>query len=128
MTSIIIFGLIMGAMMTLVTYGAYIVIISFTLWMAIDAGKQDRFWWVVLIVGIPIVGSAAYYFTEKKHEYAKEETHHVHDSETESQHEKTPIHHRKHHTEEADAPKVEKTDSVTEMLATGAPATPEEVK
>lgn len=122
------FGLIMGAIMTLVTYGAYIVIISFTLWMAIDAGKQNRFWWVVLIIGVPIIGSAAYYFTEKKHEYAKEETHHVHDSETESQHEKTPVRHRKQHTEEVAAPKVEKIDSVAEMLAAEAPATSEEVK
>ncbi len=77
-------------LMTLVVYGAYIFVIAFTLWMAIDAGKQDRFWWLVLIIGIPFVGSSVYFFTEKKHEYAKAEPHHVHESETEAQHEMTP--------------------------------------
>lgn len=96
----LVFGLIMGALMTLVMYMAYIVVFAFTLWMAVDAGKQDRFWWIVLILGIPFIGSIVYYFTEKKHEYAKAEPHHVHDSLTESQHEKTPVHHRRKHQEE----------------------------
>ena len=84
------FGILMGMAITLVVYSAYIFVIAFTLWMAVDAAKQDRFWWIVLIIGIPFVGSGVYFFTEKKHEYAKAESHHIHESETESQHESTP--------------------------------------
>lgn len=94
------FGLILGALATLVVYGAYILLIAFTLWMAVDAGKQDRFWWVVLIVGIPVIGSAVYFITEKKHEYARAEDHHLHTSETESQHEHAPKPHHTHHKKE----------------------------
>ncbi len=90
-------GIVIAMMMTLLVYGAWMLLIAFTLWMAIDAGKQDRFWWVVLIIGIPFVGSAVYFFTEKKHEYAKAKPHHIHESETEEQHESTP-HHKAHHT------------------------------
>jgi ABC-type nickel/cobalt efflux system permease component RcnA len=86
----IFFGMFFETMMTLVVYGAYIFVISFTLWMVVDAGKQDRFWWMILILGIPFVGSTVYFFTEKKHEYAKAEPHHVHDTETEEQHETSP--------------------------------------
>lgn len=94
------FGLIIGALATLVVYGAYILLIAFTLWMAVDAGKQDRFWWVVLIIGVPVIGSAVYFITEKKHEYARAEDHHVHTSETENQHEHAPKPHHAHHTKE----------------------------
>lgn len=45
--------------------------ISFILWMAVDAAKADKYWWIVLIVGIPLIGGIIYYFVEKKHEYAK---------------------------------------------------------
>lgn len=122
----IIFAFIFGMLLTFVTYASYVFLIAFTLWMAIDAGKQDRFWWMVLIIGIPFVGGFAYYFTEKKHEYAKASPHHIHDSETESQHENAPsAHHRKHHTEEVVTPKV---DAVTEMLAANTIPTPEEGK
>ncbi len=84
------FGIIFGAFVTLIVAVCYIITIAFTVWMAIDAGKQDRFWWLTLIIGIPIIGPAAYYFTEKKHEYVKAPVHHVHESETEEQHEKAP--------------------------------------
>ena len=90
-----ILGMIMVALSTLIIYGAYLLFFSFTLWMAVDAGKQDRFGWVVLILGVPVIGSAVYYFTEKKHEYAKAEPHHIHTSETEEQHEKAPKQHHK---------------------------------
>ena len=86
----LIFGLIAGMIMTLIVYGAYILLISFTVWMSVDAGKQDRYWWIVLIIGVPVIGPAAYYLTEKKHEYAKTESHHIHTGETEKQHESTP--------------------------------------
>lgn len=81
---------IISMLLTMVVYSAYIMIISFIVWMAVDAGKQDRFWWIVLIVGIPIIGAVAYYYTEKKHEYAMLPSHHIHTSETEEEHEKTP--------------------------------------
>lgn len=86
----ILFGIIFGVLITLIIASCYIVAISFTVWMAIDAGKQDRFWWLVIIIGVPIIGPGAYYFTEKKHEYAKVSPHHIHNSETEEQHEKAP--------------------------------------
>lgn len=83
-------GVLVSVIVTLIVYSAYIILISFTLWMAVDAAKQDRLWWIVLIIGIPFVGSVVYYYTEKKHEYAKAESHHVHTSETEEQHEQAP--------------------------------------
>lgn len=79
--------------MMVIVYSAYILIIAFTIWMAVDAAKQDRFWWVVLTIGVPVIGPAVYYYTEKKHEYAKVPSHHIHESETEIQHEATPKHH-----------------------------------
>ena len=83
-------GILVSAVITLIVYSAYIILIAFTVWMVVDAAKQDRFWWVVLVVGIPFVGPVAYYYTEKKHEYAKAESHHIHASETEEQHERAP--------------------------------------
>lgn len=90
MLSMMLFGLVFGAFMSFIIVGAYVLVASFILWMAVDAAKQDRFWWLVCILGIPIIGAAVYYFTEKKHEYAKIESHHIHTSETEEQHEVTP--------------------------------------
>ncbi len=112
------FGLVFGALITLVIYGAYILLIAFTLWMAVDAAKQDRFWWVVLIIGIPFVGSGVYFFTEKKHEYAKAESHHIHDTETEAQHETTPRKRksRKHATELVNKETETKEEVVEEVV------------
>ena len=86
----ILFQIIFGALMLLVVAASYIIMIAFTIWMLIDAGKQDRFWWLVVIIGIPVIGPAVYYFTEKKHEYRSAPLHFVHASETEQQHEKAP--------------------------------------
>ncbi len=77
-------------------YWSVIFVVSFTVWMSVDAAKQDRFWWIVMILGIPFIGPAVYYVTEKKHEYKKAENHHVHVSETESQHEQAPKEHEHH--------------------------------
>lgn len=93
-------GFITGILLEIITYGAFIIVFSFMAWMAVDAGKQDRFWWVVMIIGVPFVGSAVYYFTEKKHEYAKVKSYHIHDSETEAQHETSHEHHEHHRKED----------------------------
>lgn len=66
-----IIGLVIGVMifatlMVLCVLGA-----SFVMWMAVDAAKQDKFWWLVLITGIPLVGAVVYYFVEKEGDYAK---------------------------------------------------------
>lgn len=45
--------------------------LSFMAWMVIDAGKQDKFWWIVFILGLPFVGAIVYFFVEKKQEYMK---------------------------------------------------------
>lgn len=86
----ILFGLLLTACIYFLIYGSYILVISFTVWMAVDAAKQDRFWWTTLVIGLPVIGAAAYYFTEKKHEYAKAIPHHIHESLTEKQHESSP--------------------------------------
>ncbi len=83
-------GLLVSFLFTVTLYAVYMIAISFTLWMAIDAAKQDRFWWIVLVVGVPIIGPIAYYFVEKKHEYKRAPVKHVHNSETEEQHEHAP--------------------------------------
>lgn len=75
---------------TAILYAIYMIAISFTLWMAIDAAKQDRFWWIVLVIGVPIIGPLVYYFVEKKHEYKRARHMHVERSETEEQHETAP--------------------------------------
>ena len=74
-------GLLVSMVVTFIVYSAYIILIAFTVWMAVDAGKQDRFWWIVLILGVPVIGGAAYYMTEKKHEYARMTSHHIHTGE-----------------------------------------------
>jgi len=58
-----------GVLLTALLYVAYIFLFAFILWMAVDASKQDKFWWVVLILGMPIVGATVYYFVEKHKDY-----------------------------------------------------------
>ena len=101
-------GFVAVLVSTLLIYAAYLLFFAFTLWMAVDAAKQDRFWWVVIVLGIPVAGSLAYYFTEKKHEYAKAPSHHIHTSETEVQHETSP-HKHGHHSASKDANVEEKS-------------------
>lgn len=43
----------------------------FILWAAVDALRNGRIWWFVIIVGMPIVGATVYFFVEKKHDYLK---------------------------------------------------------
>lgn len=49
----------------------YVVVAAFILWMLVDAAKQDNFWWLVIILGVPIIGAIMYYFLEKKRDYIK---------------------------------------------------------
>ena len=49
----------------------FVLLFSFTLWMAVDAAKGDKFWWIVLILGLPLVGPTVYFFVEKKQDYLK---------------------------------------------------------
>jgi Flp pilus assembly protein TadB len=82
--------------------------------MAVDAGKQDRFWWLTVVIAVPVIGPAAYYFTEKKHEYARAPVHHVHQSETEEQHEKAPKKRKSH--KKVDEEKVAKEEPKQEEV------------
>lgn len=66
-----VFQILVSLFMMAAVAAIYIFSIAFTLWMAIDAGKQDKFWWLLLIIGIPLVGAVIYYFVEKKGDYAK---------------------------------------------------------
>lgn len=86
----ILLGLLFAMLISVFMYALYILAIAFTLWMVVDAGKQDRFWWLLLIVGVPIIGPGVYYFVQKKHEYKRASHMHVERSETEEQHEKAP--------------------------------------
>lgn len=113
--SALIIDFLVQAITTLIMYGALTIIIAFTLWMIVDAAKQDRFWWVVIIWGVPCIGPAVYYLTEKKHEYAKAPVHNIHESETEAQHEKAPkahVHQKKDEKDEKD----EKEEGVVELI------------
>ena len=128
------FGLILGMLTTMIVYAAYILVISFTLWMAVDAAKQDRYWWVVLVIGVPIIGSAVYFFTEKKHVYATALSHHIHLSETEKQHERShpkKHSHKKHESVSVEQEKVPENETKTEVPPLVIPtetAPPEEEK
>ncbi len=91
MTSFMIFSaLLFTLLLSVFVYALYIVVIAFTLWMVVDAGKQDRFWWLLLVIGVPVIGPAVYFFVEKKHEYKRAPHMHVERSETEEQHERAP--------------------------------------
>lgn len=65
------FGFIFGVTVLMISILAYVLGISFMLWMVVDAAKNDKFWWIVLIVALPVVGAIVYYFVEKHHDYAK---------------------------------------------------------
>lgn len=122
-------GLLAAGLIGLVVAFCYIIAISFTLWMAIDAGKQDRFWWLVFVVGIPIIGPIAYFFTEKRHQYARVPAHHVHKTQTERQHENAP-HTKEHHgthPHKAHSAKAEEKNETQEVKETPSPEKKDEV-
>lgn len=49
----------------------YVLAVSFIIWMIVDAAKNNKYWWIVLIIGIPVIGAIIYYFVEKKGDYLK---------------------------------------------------------
>lgn len=51
----------------------YVLALAFMFWMAVDAAKHDRFWWLVIIIALPLAGAVAYYAVERKHLYKKVE-------------------------------------------------------
>ncbi len=110
----LLFGTILLAVSTLIIYTSYLLFFSFILWMAVDAAKQDRFFWVVVVLGVPFIGAVAYYFTEKKHDYAHAESHHIHTSETEAQHEVAPKKKRVTHRKEVVHKEVLEKEAVQE--------------
>ena len=109
---------IVGSFVTFVVVACYLVTASFTIWMMIDAGKQDRFWWLTLIIGIPVIGAAVYYFSEKKHEYIKVSPHRLHTSETEEQHEKAPKKKRDRKAKKSEKKAEQIIESVTGQVVT----------
>jgi uncharacterized membrane protein YeiB len=68
---LMIFGFIFGVMIMLFTFLIYAFGIAFMLWMLVDAARQDKFLWVVIIVALPVIGALVYFFVEKEREYAK---------------------------------------------------------
>lgn len=63
--------ILVGSIVFAIPYLVFLFVVSFIVWMVVDAAKGDMFWWVVFILGVPIVGAAIYYFVEKKHDYFK---------------------------------------------------------
>lgn len=67
MTTTLLIGFIVFAIIN----ALFLLGLSFMLWMAVDAAKADKFWWIVLILGLPFAGSCIYYFVEKRRDYLK---------------------------------------------------------
>ena len=66
-TSLIFTGILTIAFFVL----AYVFGLSFVIWMAVDAAKQNKYWWIVLVVGLPLIGAIVYFFVEKNGDYMK---------------------------------------------------------
>lgn len=64
-------GLFLGFFAMMITYVAYVFGVSLMIWMLVDAAKTDKYWWIALMVALPVVGSLVYFFVEKEHDYAK---------------------------------------------------------
>jgi hypothetical protein len=58
-----------GLLSAVLVYIAYIVSLSFMLWMIVDAAKNDKLAWLAIMVALPVVGSIVYFFVEKEHDY-----------------------------------------------------------
>ena len=62
---------IVGVVVFAIANLLFLLMLFFMLWMAVDAAKGDKYWWIVLILGVPLVGSIVYYFVEKKRDYSR---------------------------------------------------------
>ncbi len=61
--------ILIGFLLTVLCVFVYVLAASFILWMVVDAAKNDKFWWVVLCLGLPGIGALIYYFVEKEKYY-----------------------------------------------------------
>lgn len=66
-----VFAIIIGALVFVSLMFLYVLAAAFVIWMSVDAAKQDKFWWLVLVIGLPLIGAIVYYFVEKKGDYMK---------------------------------------------------------
>ncbi|MDQ5962477.1 MAG: hypothetical protein QG653_284 [Patescibacteria group bacterium] len=72
------FGFFLDVILQGSVFVFYVVAFSFLFWMAVDAAKQDKIFWLLIIVGLPLVGSIIYYFVEKKKDYVTTSGHFGH--------------------------------------------------
>ncbi len=68
---IFIFSDMLASLTALMLLLAYAFVITFTVWMIVDAAKHDKFWWLFLTISLPFIGAVMYYCTEKKKLYEK---------------------------------------------------------
>lgn len=61
----------LGILAVVITLATYVFTLGFIILMMIDSLKNGKILWFVGIVLFPLVGAVVYYFTEKKHDYAK---------------------------------------------------------
>ncbi len=78
MESVNVFGVFLDIILQMSVFLFYVVAFSFIFWMAVDAAKQDKFFWLIIIIGVPILGSIVYYFVEKKKDYVHQSGHFGH--------------------------------------------------
>lgn len=62
---------IFGFLVIMLTYFVYVIGLSLMIWMIVDAAKSDKYWWVAIMVALPLIGSLIYFFVEKEHDYEK---------------------------------------------------------
>jgi uncharacterized membrane protein len=74
-----VFTVIFSLVVSVFFIAVYIIALSFMVWMMVDAAKHDKFWWLVLNIGLPFAGSVIYYFMEKRHAYTKIEKTETHE-------------------------------------------------
>ena len=61
----------LGIVLVMITLATYVFSLGFIVWMMIDSLMNKKILWFIGIVIFPLVGAIVYYFTEKKHDYAK---------------------------------------------------------
>ena len=61
----------LGIVLVMITLATYVFSLFFIVWMMIDALTHKKILWFIGILLFPLVGAIVYFFTEKKHDYAK---------------------------------------------------------